>query len=189
MKIYTRSGDRGETGLLGGPRVRKDSARIEACGAVDELNAALGLVRAEPLPEGVDPLIHRLQHELFEVGAELASPDPVARGTRTISQTHVAAIEAVIDEAEARLEPPDEFILPAGTRAAAGLHFARAVCRRAERRVVTAMRECEGEISSVLLAYFNRLGDLLFVLARHVNADAGRPDVRWRKGGGAELGH
>jgi cob(I)alamin adenosyltransferase len=181
MKIYTRTGDSGDTGLWGGPRVGKDTPRIEAYGAIDELSAALGLVRAEGLPEAADRLLERVQHELFEVGAELATRDPVARGTRTIGPGHVQAIEAEIDRYESGLEPLKTFILPAGSRAAAGLYLARAVCRRAERRLVTAMRQSGEQISSVLLAYLNRLGDLLFVLARFVNARAGRADVPWQK--------
>jgi cob(I)alamin adenosyltransferase len=181
MKIYTRTGDSGDTGLFGGPRVGKDTPRIEAYGAIDELNGALGLVRAEGLPEAVDPLLERVQHELFDVGAELATRDPVARGTRTIGPQHVQAIEAEIDRYESGLEPLKTFTLPAGSRAAAGLYFARAVCRRAERRLVAAMRQGEEELSVVLLAYLNRLGDLLFVLGRFVNARAGRPDVPWRE--------
>jgi cob(I)alamin adenosyltransferase len=181
MTIYTRTGDGGETGLFGGPRVGKDVPRIEACGTLDELNAVLGLVRAEPLPEAVDRLLQRLQNELFEVGAELATPDPVVHGHRTIGPGHVGAMEADIDRHEQSLPPLKEFVLPSGTRAAAGLHLARAVCRRAERRVVALIRQRDEEISPVLPAYLNRLGDLLFVLARAVNAEAGRPDVPWQK--------
>ena len=181
MTIYTRTGDGGETGLFGGPRVGKDAPRIEACGTLDELGAVLGLVRAEPLPAVVDHLLQRLQNELFEVGAELATPDPVAGGHRTIGPGHVGAMEADIDQHEKALPPLKEFILPCGTRAAAQLHLARAVCRRAERRVVALIRQSDEEISPVLPAYLNRLGDLLFVLARVVNAEAGRPDVPWQK--------
>lgn len=181
MKIYTRTGDLGETGLLAGPRVGKDIARIETYGTVDELNAAIGVVRAEDLPESIDRLLDRVQHELFEVGAELATPDPVSRGLRTIGRPQVAALEAEIDSYEARLAPLSAFILPGGTRAAAALHLARTICRRAERRLVALIREAGLEISLDLLAYLNRLSDLLFVLARAANADAGRPDVPWTR--------
>jgi len=181
MGIYSRKGDLGETGLLTGPRVGKDIARIEALGTIDELNAALGVVRAEPLAGPMDRLLERLQHELFEVGAELAAPDPVTRGTRTIGPQHVQALEAEIDAGDSSLAPLAGFILPCGVRAAAALHLARTVCRRAERRLVTLVRESGGEISLVLLAYLNRLGDLLFVLARAANAAAGVGDVPWRK--------
>lgn len=181
MKIYTRTGDLGETGLLAGPRVGKDIARIETYGTVDELNAAIGVVRAEDLPASIDRLLDRVQHELFEVGAELATPDPVSRGLRTIGRPQIAALEAEIDSYEARLAPLKAFILPGGTRAAAALHLARTICRRAERRLVTLIREAGPEISLDLLAYLNRLSDLLFVLARAANADAGRPDVPWTR--------
>ena len=181
MTIYTRSGDRGETGLFAGPRVAKDAPRIEVCGTVDELNAGLGLARAEPLPEAVDRLIERLQGELFEVGAELATPDPDAHGHRTIGQAQVEKIEAEIDRYQASLPPLEGFILPGGTRAAAALHLARAICRRAERRLVSLVRQDDQQVSAVLLAYLNRLGDLLFVLARAVNAQAGQTDVHRKK--------
>lgn len=181
MKIYTRTGDLGETALFAGPRVGKDMARVEVFGTVDELNAALGLVRAESLPEALDRLLARLQNELFEVGAELATPDPVGQGTRTISSAHVQAMETDIDRLEQELDPLKVFILPTGTRAAAGLHLARAICRRAERRLVTLIRHSQEPISLVLMAYLNRLGDLLFVLARVVNRRAGRPESPWQR--------
>jgi cob(I)alamin adenosyltransferase len=139
------------------------------------------LVRAEELPEDFDRLLGQLQNELFEVGAELASPEPVARGTRTIGQAHVEALEGWIDQYDGALEPLRTFILPCGTRAAGALHLARTVCRRAERRLVTLVRQSDEEISPHLLAYLNRLGDLLFVLARAANARADRPDVPWQK--------
>jgi len=181
MKIYTRTGDSGETGLLGGGRVAKDAPRIETCGAIDELNAVLGVVRAEPLSGPVDRVLQRLQNELFEVGDELAAPDPVAQRTRTIGPGHVEALEADIDRLEAGLGPQKQFILPTGTRVAAALHLARAVCRRAERRLVTTIRQSKEQISPVLVAYLNRLGDLLFVLARRVNAEAEKPDIARQK--------
>ena len=181
MRIYTRGGDRGETDLLDGPRVAKDEARLEVCGTVDELNSLLGLVRAEPLPEGIDALLKRLQSELLAAGAELADIDPVARGMRKIGPKHVETIEKAIDRHQAGLEPLGGFILPAGTRAAALMHLARTVCRRAERRLITLVRGSEQEISPDLMAYVNRLSDLLFVLARAVNASAGRGDTPWQK--------
>lgn len=181
MKIYTRTGDSGETGLFGGGRVGKDAPRIETCGTVDELNAVLGLVRAEQIPDEIDHVLKRLQNELFEVGTQLATPNPVARRARTIGPGHVEAVETDIDRFQAGLEPQKQFILPTGNRAGATLHLARAVCRRAERRLVTTIRQSEEQISPVMLAYLNRLGDLLFVLARRVNAEAGQPDVPWQK--------
>ena len=179
MKIYTRTGDLGETGLFGGPRLGKDAARIETYGTVDELNAVLGLVRAEPLASELLELLARVQAELFEVGAELASVDPLAKRTRTIGPQHVQALEAEIDRWVESLPPLRSFILPAGVRAAALLQLARAVCRRAERRLVRLVRSSQEPISLVLLSYLNRLGDLLFVLARVANQQAGVADVPW----------
>lgn len=181
MKIYTRTGDQGQTALFGGPRVDKDAARVEAYGTVDELNAVLGLVRTESLGREVDEVLARIQGELFEVGAEIASVDPAARGTRSIGPPHVAALESDIDRFDATLPPLREFILPGGTRPAALLHVARTVCRRAERRLVTLVRQSPAEVSMVLVAYLNRLGDLLFVLARQANAAAGQLDVPWHR--------
>ena len=176
MKIYTRTGDGGETMLPDGTRVFKDAAVLEVCGTIDELNSALGLVRAEPLGEQLDRLLERVQHDLCRVGAELATVK-----THTVGPKHVKAAEEAIDRCEAELEPLGEFILPAGTRAAAGLHLARAVCRRAERRLATLGRSGRQETSPHLTAYLNRLADLLFVLGRAVNAEAGQAEVRWNK--------
>ena len=176
MKIYTKTGDAGETGLFGGPRVRKDNARIEAFGTVDELNSQLGVVRSLPLPEGIDTLLRRVQCELFDMGAQL--PTPAAAQDR-ISHSHVEAIEKEIDTFDAMLPPLNCFILPAGTPAAAAIHVARTVCRRAERRVVSLSMEPETVIPAAAIEYLNRLGDLLFMLARHVNAAAATPDDPW----------
>lgn len=181
MKIYTRTGDQGETGLVGGPRVGKDAERVEAFGTVDELNAALGVVRAEPLPADLDHLLGRFQNELFDVGAELATLDPVAHGTRTITSKHVQTLEADIDRLEEELQPLTVFILPNGARAGASLHLARAICRRAERRLVTLIHHSPEQVSPVLPTYLNRLGDLLFVLARVVNARAGQQETPWQR--------
>ena len=181
MKIYTKTGDQGETGLFAGPRVPKDDARIEAYGTVDELNAFLGLVRASKLPAEVDAVVERLQHGLFAVGAELASPDPAAAKTKLIGAEEVAWIEQMIDQSEACLKPLRQFILPSGTQAAVALHVARGVCRRAERRVVTLQRNSLEPIGAEIIQYLNRLGDLLFVLARHVNALADQSDQPWVK--------
>ena len=154
--------------MFGGPRVGKDMARIEALGTVDELSAVLGVTRAEALSDDVDRILERIQREILDLGAELASPDPVKQGTRKIHRGNISALEAEIDRFEESLEPLDEFILPGGNRAAALLHLARTVCRRAERRLVTLVRHSQEEISLLLLAYLNRLSDLLFVLARAV---------------------
>jgi cob(I)alamin adenosyltransferase len=180
-KIYTRTGDTGETGLFGTRRVRKDDLRVEVIGTVDELSATLGVVAAElasadqPLAEIV-ALVQRLQHQLFDLGAELANPAADASACR-IRDPHVAEIETAIDRYDASLEPLAEFILPGGTAAAAQLHLARCVCRRAERRLV-ALAGME-PVAGQGLRYLNRLGDLLFVLARAANCSAGVPDVIW----------
>ena len=181
MKIYTKTGDQGDTGLFGGPRVAKDSLRIEAFGTVDELNSVLGVARAAGLPADIDPLVGQIQSELFSLGAELATPDPAAHGTALIGPQHITALEQAIDQFEARLEPLRQFILPGGTSAAAQLHLARTVCRRAERRLVSLARQAPEPVGPWLIIYLNRLGDLLFVLARAENAGAGCPDVPWQK--------
>ncbi len=181
MKIYTKTGDSGETGLFAGPRVRKDDLRIEAYGAVDELNSVLGMVRAEQPPTDIERLLASIQNELFAVGAELATPDPVKHGTDLIGDAHITALEAAIDRYEAGLEPLKQFILPGGTKASAALHLARSVCRRAERRIVTLFDEPNSHISERMIRYLNRLSDLLFVLARAANAAVDRADEPWQK--------
>ncbi|HEY2839468.1 MAG TPA: cob(I)yrinic acid a,c-diamide adenosyltransferase [Pirellulales bacterium] len=179
MKIYTKTGDDGTTGLFGGPRVSKDAPRIEAYGAVDELNAVVGLARTEPMSAQLDVLLARVQNELFDLGAELATPDPVAKGTALLGGSQIATLEAAIDLYEEQLEPLRQFILPGGCPAAALLHLARTVCRRAERRIITlAATEA---VRNELVVYVNRLSDLLFVLARAANHLAGERDVPWRK--------
>ncbi|HWB11685.1 MAG TPA: cob(I)yrinic acid a,c-diamide adenosyltransferase [Pirellulales bacterium] len=179
MKIYTKTGDSGETGLFGGPRVSKDDPRVEAYGDVDELNALLGLVRCEPLEAPIDQLLAVIQNELFDLGAELASPEPDRVGTRRITAVRAGALESAIDQYEAQLPPLKNFILPGGVRAAALLHLARTVCRRAERRVVALSRR--EPISAEIVVYVNRLSDLLFVLARAANHVARRGDVPWQQ--------
>jgi len=179
MKIYTKTGDDGETGLFGGPRVRKDHPRIAAYGEVDELNASLAVVRAGQVPREIDQVIERIQHELFAVGAELATPDPVAHGTRWISAKHTSRLEADIDQWESTLAPLRNFVLPGGSPASASIHLARCICRRAERHIV-ALAAAE-PISNEIVIYVNRLSDLLFVMARVVNQRLGVPDVPWQK--------
>jgi cob(I)alamin adenosyltransferase len=181
MKIYTKTGDQGDTGLFGGPRVAKDSPRIEAYGTVDELNSVLGIVRAHGLERSHDELVSRIQNELFALGAQLATPDPPAHQTAMIGPAQIAALEAAIDYLEGGLEPLKQFILPGGTPAAAALHTARTVCRRAERRLVTLTHQSPEPIAPDLVVYLNRLSDLLFVLARAVNRAAGCQDVPWQK--------
>lgn len=181
MKIYTKTGDAGETGLFAGPRVAKDDPRIEAYGTVDELNALLGSCRSTTPPVEIDSELARIQHELFVVGAELATPDPSKLGMPLIGTTHIIALEQAIDRFETSLASLTRFILPGGTAAAAALHLARTVCRRAERRVISLARTAPSPISPHLVVYLNRLGDLLFVLARSANASSGRSDVPWEQ--------
>jgi cob(I)alamin adenosyltransferase len=180
MKIYTRTGDTGQTGLYGGGRVRKDDPRIAAYGTVDELNAFLGLARAAGLSREIDEVLARLQNELFDLGAELASRDPLAMGTGAINEARVAVLEGAIDRFDEKLPPLKQFILPGGSPAGAALHVARTVCRRAEREVVHLASIPEERVSPALVVYLNRLSDLLFVLARAGNAAVGVPDVPWQ---------
>jgi cob(I)alamin adenosyltransferase len=174
-KIYTRTGDAGTTGLADGSRRAKDSPRIEAIGAVDELNSVLGVLLAETLPEPMRSCLENAQNDLFDLGGELSVP-----GHAIMSKAHVERLEREIDHFNTELSPLKEFILPGGSRAAALAHAARTVCRRAERRVVTLSRK--QKVAPALRAYLNRLSDLLFVLARALNRAAGRPDVPWQQG-------
>lgn len=174
-KIYTRTGDAGTTGLGDGSRVAKDAPRIEAIGDVDELNAAIGLLLSEPLPEAVRALLTGIQHDLFDLGGELSVP-----GGTFLKAGQTARLEEAIDRFNGELSPLKEFILPGGTRAAALAHLARTVCRRAERRVVALAHE--ESVSETARQYLNRLSDFLFVLARWLNKSAGCGDVLWQKG-------
>ena len=183
MKIYTKTGDAGATGLIGGTRVSKDHPRIEAYGTVDELNAALGSARTHCDNGDLDQLLERAQNELFAVGAELAASESGQENSTWIGPCHVEYLEKAIDKHETNLQPLSQFILPAGNPATASLHLARAICRRAERRVVT-LSNLDGEtvsVSSDLVIYLNRLGDLLFVLARVATSMAGLQDTPWQK--------
>jgi cob(I)alamin adenosyltransferase len=173
-KITTRTGDRGETGLGDGSRVSKDSARIAALGDVDELNSMLGVLLVEPLPDDVRSLLLEVQHDLFDLGSELAVP-----GYDALAESRIERLEAQIEHYNAALGPLKEFILPGGTRAAALAHLARTVCRRAERAVV---RLAGSEtVSPRAPVYLNRLSDLLFILGRTINRVAGHGDVLWQK--------
>ncbi len=180
MKIYTKTGDDGSTGLFGGPRVRKDDPRIEAYGDVDELNASLGWARSRELPEAIDELLHQIQNDLFTAGAQLATPDPEKQLAAAIGLDDIEALENAIDHFDANLPPLKNFILPGGTSAAAALHAARTICRRAERRIITLAQTDGTTISPDLIVYINRLSDLLFVLARSANFTAGVEDVPWK---------
>jgi cob(I)alamin adenosyltransferase len=179
MKIYTRTGDDGSTGLYGGGRVSKSDPRIEALGAVDEFNAQLGVARSLGLPDNYDYILEVLQNQMLDLGAEIATPDPEGRGTTFIQVKHVDQIEKWIDRFDAGLAPLQNFILPGGTPTAAALHLARCTARRAERTMVAL--STVAPMRSLIVTYINRVGDLLFVLARSANADAGHPDVAWQK--------
>lgn len=175
MPIYTRGGDRGETGLFGGKRVAKDDSRVEAYGSVDELNAVLGIVliyyngkRRESLKE--------VQRTLFAIGAQLASPKPIS--IKGIESEKIAQLEKDMDSIENTLGPLRHFILPGGSKTAALLHLARTVCRRAERRVITLARK--EKIDPQIVVYLNRLGDWLFMLAREANAQADVKEEEWK---------
>jgi len=179
MKIYTRTGDAGETGLFGGARVGKDDPRVEAYGTADELNSCLGVVRSLAPSAHTDEALQQIQSDLFTVGAELACvPGKEDKLRMTpVGDVDIARLEGWIDRSEAELEPLKTFVLPGGSPAAAELHRARTVCRRAERRTLTA-----GRTSSVrpeIVIYLNRLSDLLFVLARYENQISGITDVPW----------
>ncbi len=181
MRIYTKTGDHGETGLFGGGRVSKDDVRVMAYGDVDELNAAIGLVRAVAPVELFDAELTRIQQDLFALGGQLATPAPekveAALAKAALSDGRVAEFERAIDAADAELPPLRAFVLPAGTEKAATLHLARTICRRAERSVVTLAREAT--LPPLFVIYLNRLSDYLFVLARLANHRAGRADVTW----------
>lgn len=182
MKLYTRKGDDGKTHLSGGTRVAKDNPQIEACGTVDELNAVLGMVRVESLPQDVDQILRRLQHELFLVGADLAMARAVEKKSAHVGDRHVEQLEHDIDTLDASMPPLREFILPGGVRSAALLHHGRTVCRRAERCVVSLQTSHVTPDQLVpLVRYLNRLADLLFVLPRALNARANVLEEHWRK--------
>ena len=178
-RIYTRGGDAGETSLGDGKRVPKDDARIEAFGTVDELNAVLGLALARGVPSAFASPLERIQNELFDLGADLSVPlGEESRERLRVDDEQVRALEELCDGANAGLEPLRSFVLPGGSEAAAFLHLARTVCRRAERLVVALGRT--EEVNPAVLAYLNRLSDLLFILARAANE--GRPEPTWRPG-------
>ena len=172
-KIYTRTGDDGTTGLGDGTRADKDCERIEAIGAVDELNSAVGVILTCELPESIRQSLTQIQHELFDLGGELSIP-----GYNLIKLEHVDNLEELLDALNKDLSPLKEFILPGGTPAAANCHLARSICRRAERRLITLSRY--EDVSDIALMYMNRLSDLLFVMARSINKQQGGGDVLWQ---------
>ena len=181
MKIYTRTGDEGDTALFGGGRVDKDHPRVEAYGDVDELNAALGLARSIEMMPRIDEVLVPVQRDLFAIGALLATPDHEKMKEQLIKaridEQRIAELERSIDQCEQELEPLRSFIIPGGTPKAAALHVARTVCRRAERRVVSLAHDVE--LPALVIIYLNRLSDLLFMLARVANRRAGAGEVTW----------
>jgi cob(I)alamin adenosyltransferase len=180
-RIYTRGGDRGRTGLLDGSRVPKDNIRVAACGDVDELCAAVGLARAESRDRATGSVLRQVQRDLMAVGAQLADPEArvgARKAKAALAPALVERLEETIDAAEDRLPPLGWFILPGGSRAAAAIHLARAVCRRAERSVVALARR-RRRVDPLVVAYLNRLSDLLFVLARDANHSTGVEEDRW----------
>lgn len=183
-RIYTRTGDDGTTGLIGGTRVSKDSPYTEATGSLDETNALFGLLRSRTLPENIDSILLRIQDDLFVLGAELATPESVAQhdppNCPTIADHRIGEIENEIDAFQAHLTPLDQFILPGGTPEAALLHLARAVVRRSERACVALSRVTP--VAPRILRYLNRLSDLCFVLARYLNQQQSAPELHPRYG-------
>ena len=180
MRIYTKTGDAGRTGLIGGSRVRKDQLRVAAYGDVDELAAVLGVAKAHSGDSALEALLHDVQRDLFAIGAQLA--DPKARvasrkAKAAVTSAQVERLERAIDVREREMPPLTAFILAGGSPAGAFLHLARTVCRRAERTVVALARR--QKVYPMVLVYLNRLSDLLFVLARHENHRGGRPEDRW----------
>lgn len=181
-KIYTKTGDDGQTGLFGGGRVAKDNARVEAYGDVDELNAFIGQARSAVMMPRIDEVLAPIQRDLFSIGALLATPHPEKHKEQLekarITDKRIGQLEQAIDDAEEELEPLKAFIMPGGTAKAAALHVARTVCRRAERKII-ALQHTGESVPQVVIVYLNRLSDLLFVLARVANKRAGAGEVTW----------
>lgn len=180
MKIYTRRGDRGQTDLFGGARVSKDDLRVAAYGDVDELNAVVGVAAAATDETDLSERLQAIQSSLFDLGSQLATPDPEQHAKNNVpgvDEAQVKELEGEIDRLELEIEPLKTFVLPGGTPAAAALHHARTVCRRAERKVVTLERA--ESVDPAVVQYLNRLSDLLFTMARVANARANVPDVPW----------
>lgn len=178
MKIYTKTGDSGETSLFAGGRVLKDHLRVEAYGTVDELNSVLGLARAHGVPMQAEVWLERIQNELFTVGADLATPlDAQAAWLVRMDTVPVEKLESEIDQMTAELPPLQNFILPGGAPAAAAIHVARTICRRAE-RVCVSLSQVE-QINVLVIQYLNRLSDFLFTLARWVNLQSGESETKW----------
>lgn len=178
MKIYTKTGDGGETSLFGGGRVSKYSARIEAYGTVDELNSTIGYARSQQLNVDSDKKLEIIQNDLFVIGADLATPPETKATIKRIESEQITQLESWIDEMEKDLTPLRYFILPGGTAGASALHISRTVCRRAERCVINAMKT--ETISNLVVIYLNRLSDFLFVMSRYENSKAGVNEIHWK---------
>lgn len=178
MKIYTKTGDKGETGLWGGGRISKDDVRLHAYGTVDECNSIIGIARTSSANDMLDPMLDEIQNHLFLVGSDLATPGDKTAAISRIQPVMAIMLEKWIDDLEAKLPPLKQFILPGGTPMAAYLHLARTVCRRAERWLVTLVRQ--DAVHNEALVYLNRLSDFLFVAARAANLGAGKPDIPWK---------
>ncbi len=176
-KIYTRTGDDGTTGLGDGSRINKDSLRVEAMGDLDELNSIIGIMLTESLPNKLLTPLTQIQHDLFNVGGEICIP-----GFVILQQARINDLEDLIDALNEELSPLKEFILPGGSKAAAYCHLARTVCRRAERKLVELHRN--EKVTDISLQYLNRLSDLLFVMCRSINKQAGQPDILWENKAG-----
>ncbi len=182
MKIYTRTGDKGETRLVDGEKVSKDNLRIVTYGTIDELNSVIGIVISEISESPVKELLQKIQNDLFTIGADLATPisekNEKFNGLRLVKDP-IEFLESEIDKYESQLEPLRNFILPGGSKSASYLHLARTVCRRAERFAVSLSKQVE--INDIIIVYLNRLSDLLFVLSRYENKVQNLPDVIWKK--------
>ncbi|HCV42573.1 MAG TPA: cob(I)yrinic acid a,c-diamide adenosyltransferase [Bacteroidetes bacterium] len=179
MKIYTKTGDKGDTSLFGGQRVPKDALRIEAYGTVDELNSVLGIVLADNANARIAEILTHIQNQLFYLGADLATPrSATAKTIKRIETKDAHSLEKIIDSLQGHLKPLKRFVLPGGSPVAARIHFARTVCRRAERIAVRLSRN--EDIGGAILIYLNRLSDLLFVLARYANHAAGVQEIKWK---------
>lgn len=182
MKIYTKTGDDGNTSLFGGERVKKNNLRIDSYGTIDELNAAIGITLTENLDSEIKIVLTEIQNKLFQIGSELASPKNVkSSAIKKIANEEIFFLENSIDKFDEKLPPIKNFILPGGSKGSAHLHFARTICRRAE-RIIVELKEKEN-VSDNLLVYVNRLSDLLFTLARYENHVRQTPEIEWKTRG------
>jgi len=180
LKLYTKTGDHGETSLFGGTRVGKDNLRIESYGAIDELNSIIGVCRSVNTARDVDDILSLIQNQLFTIGSDLATPFTVTSSAiQRLNADEAILLEKEIDRLTEHVQPLTSFILPGGNRAAAMIHYARTVCRRAERLVVALSRK--EQINEAAIVYLNRLSDLLFILARYVNALSNTPEIHWNR--------